>query len=53
MALRKSLEDLTSQEMRDRALDYRMMAEMAKSDETKDAFLRVAELLEARAAELD
>ncbi len=53
MDLRDSLEKLTPQEMRDRARDYRMMAETAKTDELRDAFLRIAERLEVRAAERD
>ena len=53
METSKSNAQLTPREMRDRARDYRMMAETAEADETRDAYLRVADRLEAQAAELE
>ena len=52
--LRKPLEALTAAETRARARDYRMMAAtVATTARVKEAFLRLARMLERRAAEKD
>src|SRR5579872_3600176 len=51
---RKPLEALTAAETRARARDYRMMAgTVATTARVKEAFLRLARMLEQRAAEKD
>jgi hypothetical protein len=53
MEISKSNAELNPREMRERARDYRTMAETAQTAETRNAYLRVAERLEARATELE
>ena len=48
---RKSLEALTPAETRDRAREYRLLAATAPTGEVREALLRLARMLEYRAAE--